>query len=84
MNPIRCMTVAAMLAVLGGCAAEGPAADGASVRALMASQRIAPQPSAQRAQGADGAAAVAAYANYKQSYVAPQPQGDTPMVGTKK
>ena len=84
MNPIRCMTVAAMLAMLGGCAAEGPAADGASVRALMASQRLAPQHPAAQPHGADGAAAVAAYANYKQSYVAPQPQGDTPMVGTRK
>lgn len=82
MKPTRIATALALAATLSGCAYEGPAASGASLRAIMASQVIPPQPHADK--GADGAAAVAAYANYKQSYVAPTPQGDSAMVGTKK
>lgn len=77
----------ALAALAGGCAGDGASADGSSVRAAMASQVIPPQPKAEGQRGprgSDGAAAVAAYANYKQSYVAPQPQGDSPMVGSRK
>ena len=80
-------TVLALLAALSGCATEGPTATGASVRALMASQVIPPQPrlpGQAGEQGSDGASAVAAYANFKQSYVIPQPQGDSPLVGGRK
>jgi len=84
MNTIRFLGAAALILTLAGCAAEGPAADGASVRAMLASQVIAPQPRASGKQGSDGAAAVAAYANYKQSYVVPQPQGDSTLVGSRK
>lgn len=73
-------TLLALGALLAGCAYEGPAGNGAAVRAIMASQIVPPQPRT-GAQAADGAAAAAAYANYKQSYVAPTPQGDGTMVG---
>jgi hypothetical protein len=91
MNSIRTagasLALLAALAALSGCATEGPTATGASVRALMASQVIPPQPRAAGqagTQASDGASAVAAYANYKQSYVVPQPQGDSPLVGGRK
>jgi len=74
------MTTLALCALLAGCAYEGPAGNGDAVRAIMASQIVPPQPRT-GPQRADGAAAAAAYANYKQSYVAPTPQGDSTMVG---
>lgn len=82
MRAIRLTLVAAACAALAACATDGPAGSGASARALLASQVMAPQPHAAR--GADAAAAVAGYANYQQSYVAPQPQGDSPLVGARK
>jgi len=66
-------------AALGGCVAPTPSAGGNSVRAIMASQVVPPQ--ARPATGSDAAAAVAAYANYQQSYVTPVPQGDSPAFG---
>lgn len=78
---------AAMIAatLLSACATDGPATGGASVRALMASQIMPAQPHAARgADGADGMSAAAAYANYKQSYVTPAPQGDSTLVGSRK
>jgi hypothetical protein len=68
--------------LLGGCAVDGQAGNGASVRALMASQAMPARPHEEG--GADGAAAAAAYANYKRSYVSPQPQGDSTLVGARK
>jgi len=44
----------------------------------MASQIVPPQPRAGKP-GTDGVAAAAAYANYKQSYAAPTPQGDSAL-----
>jgi len=69
------------LAALGGCAASGPLGQGTQVRAIMASQIVAPQPHANT--GSDGAAAVAAQANYQRSYTTPTPQGDSPTFGNK-
>lgn len=83
MITIRTTAVMALLAALTGCATDGPTADGASVRAAMAGQVIPPQPRTSP-QGSDGASAVAAYATYKQSYVVPLPQGDSPLVGSHK
>lgn len=74
-----CAAVAlSAVATLGGCAYEGPAGNGASVRAIMASQVIPPQPHPDT--GTDGVAAAAAYANYKQSYASPTPQSDSTLV----
>jgi len=72
--------ILALCALLTGCAYEGPAGSGAAVRAIMASQIVPPQPRT-GPEAADGVAAAAAYANYRQSYVAPTPQGDSTMVG---
>jgi len=83
MITIRTGAVMALLTALAGCASDGPTADGASVRAAMAGQVIPPQPRT-GPQGSDGVSAVAAYANYKQSYVVPLPQGDSPLVGSHK
>ena len=69
----------AVCAALAGCIATTPSAGGQSVRAIMASQAMPPQP--RPVTGNDGAAAVAAYANYQQSYVTPVPQGDSPAFG---
>jgi len=69
------------LLVLGGCASRTSAVTGNSVRAIVASQIVAPQPQAPGAGRGDAAAAVAAYANYQQSYVTPVPQGDRPAFG---
>jgi hypothetical protein len=82
MIAIRSAILFMLGAGLVGCAYEGPAAGGASVRALMASQMLPPQP--QRETGTEGSAAAAAIANYKQSFVTPVAQSDTPLVGGKK
>lgn len=74
------LALGAVLAALGGCAYEGPAGNGEALKSAMASQIVPPQPRAGK-QGADGVAAAAAYANYKQSYAVPTPQGDGAMVG---
>jgi hypothetical protein len=76
---------AAMLALtllaLGGCASRTSTVTGNSVRAIVASQIVTPQPPAAGAGRGDAATAVAAYANYQQSYVTPVPQGDSPAFG---
>ena len=73
--------LALSLLVLAGCASRTSAVSGNSVRAIIASQIVAPQPPAAGAGRSDAAAAVAAYANYQQSYVTPVPQGDSPAFG---
>ena len=74
---------ALLLATLAGCAVDGPLARGTQVRAIMASQIVAPQAGRNAAgdTGSDGAAAVAAQANYQQSFVTPTPQSDSPTFG---
>lgn len=77
-----------LLASLAACRTpfryENPQAYGATLRATMASQVVAPpvRPAA-APDGADGAAAVAAYANYQRSYVTPTSQSDSPTFGKK-
>lgn len=78
---IRFAIAVLVAASLSGCAYEGPAGNGSAVRAIMASQIMPPQPHPDT--GTDGAAAAAAYANYKQSYVQPTPQGDSAIVGKR-
>jgi len=69
------------LAGLAACTTDGPLAGGTHVRAIMASQIVAPQPHAPS--GSDAAAAVAAQANYQRSYVTPTAQTDTLSFGSK-
>jgi len=72
MNTFRLTAVLACL-LAAGCATEGPAADGASARAMVARQIAEPNP--QRAPATiDGAAAVDIVKNYNASYANPQPQ----------
>lgn len=73
---MKTLPVASMLAIalsLGGCATDGPATNGNSVRAIVASQTIAPQPNRPQT-GIDGAAAIEGYKNYVESYDSPRPQ----------
>ncbi|GGY40938.1 hypothetical protein [Pseudoduganella albidiflava] len=80
-NHLRLTAVTvAIVATLGGCAARDTSANGGSVRAIMASQVVPPQP--RPASGTDAGTAVAGYANYVRSYVTPTPQGDSAMVGS--
>jgi len=72
------LALGAISAALAGCTWDGPAGNGDALRSAMASQVVPPQPRAGR-QGADGVAAAAAYANYKQSYATPAPQGDSAL-----
>ncbi len=72
------VAVLACMAVMSGCAYEGQAGNGNSVRAIMASQIVPPKPHAET--GSDAAAATAAYANYLQSYVQPTPQTDSSLI----
>jgi len=60
------------MAALVGCATEGPAGSGDSVRAALAAQIVPPQ--ARRASGVDGVAAVETYKNYVESFDSPRPQ----------
>lgn len=73
------------IATLAGCQAPYPNEQGRvygdTVRAVLASEVIAPQPHPER--GADGAAASAAYTNYQKSYVSPTPQSASPTIGSK-
>lgn len=69
----------ALSAALGGCAVDTPAGDGASVRAIFASQTLPPQPHGPVT--TDGTTAVAAYGNYQQSYAVPATQGDRSTFG---
>lgn len=64
--------VLASMAALGGCATDGPATSGASVRAIVASQTIAPPPRTASA-ASEGATAVATYKNYVESFSEPRP-----------
>ena len=64
-----------MAATLGGCATEGPATGGASVRAIVARQIANPHPQRGPAM-VDGASAVSAINSYADSYARPQPQRD--------
>jgi acyl dehydratase len=82
MISIRRASLIVFACSLAGCAYEGPAANGSAVRTLMASQILPAQPHEDA--GNDGDAAAAAYANYKQSFVTPVTQGDSPLVGGKK
>ena len=78
---VRSAALIALIASLPGCAYKGPAASGESVRAIVASQVLPPQP--HRETGADGSSAAAAYANYQQSFAVPTAQSDSPIVGKK-
>lgn len=71
----------ASLTILAGCATEGRATGGDSVRAIVASQIIPPQPRVDR--GIDGRAAAAAYGNYQNSYASPVAQGESTSFGRK-
>ena len=74
MKTILCASLLATVTILAGCATEGPATNGDSVRAMIASQAVPPQPRVER--GSDARAAVSAYANYQNSYATPTAQGD--------
>jgi len=63
----------ALFALLGGCATDGPATSGASLRATLASQNVN-APRQARADVMDGAAAVEVVKNYADSYANPRPQ----------
>lgn len=72
------LTTASTLALalafaVSGCATDGPASSGDSVRAIVARQVVEPAPQRQLS-GVDGAAAAAAYKNYVDSYATPRPQ----------
>jgi hypothetical protein len=82
MTMIRSAAALAILAATAGCAYEGPAAGGATVRAIMASQML--PPTQQRAAGGDATAGAAAIENYRKSYVTPTPQGDATLLGNRK
>ena len=84
MISLRFATAAALAAVLlaqGGCASRMPPDKAQRVRAIMASQMAAPRPAAPDAGAMDGVAAVAAHANYQQSFTSPTPQSDSPSFG---
>ena len=74
MKNILCASLLATLTILAGCATEGPATNGDSVRAMIASQALPPQPRVDR--GSDARAAVSAYANYQNAYATPTALGD--------
>jgi len=78
----RSLLIALATCGLTACAPASLATSGTTVRAIVASQIIAPQPRPETA--VDGAAAVAAYANYQQSYVTPQPHTDNAAFGGRK
>ena len=81
MKTLLSASLLASLGLLAGCATDGPATNGDSVRAMLASQTIPSQPRVER--GADGRAAVAGYANYQQSYVTPAAQSNASAFGDK-
>ena len=74
MKTIIFASLLASLALLAGCATEGPATNGDSVRAMFAAQTVAPQPRVER--GVDARAAVSAYVNYQGSYANPAAQAE--------
>ncbi|HEX8605880.1 MAG TPA: hypothetical protein VF774_24775 [Pseudoduganella sp.] len=63
-----------------GCASQERSGTGTSVRAIMASQMLPPQPATNT--GTEASTAVAGYANYQRSYVTPTPQTDSAMIGS--
>ncbi|WP_312511786.1 hypothetical protein [Massilia sp.] len=67
------LTLVSAAALLGGCATDGPATDGASVRSIVARQIADPQPQ-RRPATIDGNSAVEIVKNYNDSYANPQPQ----------
>lgn len=81
MKTIIRASLLASLAILAGCATEGPATNGDSVRAMIASQSVPPQARVER--GSDARAAVSAYVNYQGSYATPTAQGDGGAFGGK-
>ena len=78
----RSLLIALALCSLAACAPASLATSGTTMRAIVASQIIPPQPRPET--GTDGSAAVAAYANYQQSYVTPQTHSDGAAFGSKK
>lgn len=81
MKTIPFASLLASLSLLAGCATDGPATNGDSVRAIFASQAVPAQPRMDR--GLDARAAVAGYANYQQSYVTPAAQDSASAFGNK-
>lgn len=81
MKTTLCASLLASALLLAGCATEGPATNGDSVRAMVASQTVPPQARVER--GSDARAATAAYANYQNSYVTPTAQADGGAFGGK-
>jgi len=75
--------IACTLALLGGCATGTPTGTGNSVRAIMASQVIAPEGVPGPA-GTDAGSAVLAYKNYQGSFATPAPQVDSTLFGANK
>lgn len=73
MKHLRLTAALACLLAAGGCATDGPATNGASVRTMVARQIAEPSPSRAPAT-IDGAAAVDIVKNYNGSYANPQPQ----------
>ncbi|MEM8513704.1 putative lipoprotein YajG [Massilia sp. MP_M2] len=71
------------LLLLGGCATETPAGTGTTVRAIMASQIIAPQ-ATPSVSGTDAGTAILAYKNYQGSFAAPAPQVESTLFGANK
>ena len=76
------VTAIAAACCLSACAPATLTTSGTTLRAIVASQIIAPQP--HRATGSDGQTAVAAYANYQQSYVTPAAQAANSTFGSTK
>lgn len=81
MKHFRLTAALACVLAAGGCATDGPATNGASVRTMVARQIAEPnggpngEPTPQRAPATiDGAAAVDIVKNYNGSYANPQPQ----------
>lgn len=83
MKTITTMLAAACLVALGGCATRTPAGTGSTVRAIMASQVIAPV-ATPSAPGTDAASAILAYKNYQGSFAAPAPQVEISVFGGRK
>ena len=81
MNPTHICATALALLALGGCVTEPSTANGHSVRAIMASQVLPPQPKTDA--GMDAVAAVAAQASYQRSYTTPTSQSDRAAFGGK-
>ncbi|WP_306392987.1 hypothetical protein [Telluria beijingensis] len=81
MNTTIRASLLASLTLLAGCATEGPATNGDSVRAMFAAQTAAPQPRVE--QGSDARAAVSAYVNYQGTYANPTAQADGGAFGGK-